>query len=98
MNLKIAWRRLWKNRTSTMINLLGLSLGLAAALAVILFVKDELSYGAVHERADRIVSVNVSARYDGNQIKIDAAPNQAAPFIRERIPVKGQSDHTAVLK
>lgn len=85
-NLKIAWRHLRKNRGFTLINLLGLAFGLAAALAVVLYVQDELSYESFHERADRIVRVNLEAEFDGQRFTLDAAPNAAAPMLKQRLP------------
>ncbi len=85
-NLKIAWRHLRKNRGFSLINLLGLAFGLAAALAVVLYVKDELSFEAFHEKADRIMRVNLFAEFDGKAFNLDTAPNAAAPLLKERIP------------
>jgi putative ABC transport system permease protein len=84
-NLKLAWRRLAKNRTVAMINLLGLAFGLAAAIAVLLYVEDELSYEAFHEKAERIVRVNIAGSFDGQAFKFGAAPNAMAPFIERQI-------------
>ncbi len=85
-NLKIAWRHLRKNRGFSLINLMGLAFGLAAAMAVVLYVQDELSYETFHEKMDRIVRVNLEAEFDGVPFKLDAAPNAVAPMIEERIP------------
>jgi putative ABC transport system permease protein len=85
-HLKIAWRQLQKNRSFSLINVLGLAFGLAAAMAVLLFIQDEWSYEAFHERADRIVRINLEASFDGNELKLEAVPNATAPFVRRQIP------------
>lgn len=85
-HLKIALRHLRKNRAFALINLFGLAIGLAAALAVILYVQDEWSYEAFHEKADRIARVNIEATFDGKLWRIDSAPNAAAAFLEESIP------------
>src|SRR6185312_11732330 len=41
---KIAWRNMQRNKVYSFINIAGLSLGLAAAMLIILYVKDEVSY------------------------------------------------------
>lgn len=41
-HLKIAWRHLWKDRRFTLLNLIGLSSGLACVLLIYLWVNDEL--------------------------------------------------------
>ena len=55
--LRISLRNLWKRKTSTVINVLGLSLGIGSAIIVFLIVRYELSFDRFHERADRIYRV-----------------------------------------
>ena len=52
--IKVAFRRLTKNRFYTLINLLGLSVGFAAVLIIFLFVKKERSFDKFHTKLDRI--------------------------------------------
>ncbi len=84
--LKVAFRHFTKNQSFSLINLFGLSVGLAAAFAVILYVQDELSYESHHEKADRIVRVNLEASFDGKKIKLGTTPNRIAPFLKEQLP------------
>ncbi|MDW3647195.1 MAG: ABC transporter permease [Bacteroidia bacterium] len=56
---KIAWRNLNKNKSFTLINLLGLSTAFAITLLIIQYVRYELSYESVHENADRIVRLTM---------------------------------------
>ena len=56
--LKITLRSLWKHKVYAVINLLGLSFGLAAGLFILLFVIDEISFDNFHEKSDRIYRVN----------------------------------------
>lgn len=56
---KIAWRNLNKNKSFTLINLLGLSTAFAITLLIIQYVRYELSYEDVHENADRIVRLTM---------------------------------------
>lgn len=56
---KIGLRNLWKYKSSTVINVVGLSTGLAAFVLIALFVKDELSYDRHHEHAENIYRVTV---------------------------------------
>ncbi len=44
LNLKIAWRNLLKNKTYTLVNVLGLALGLAGFIFVLLYINYEKSY------------------------------------------------------
>ena len=56
---KIAFRQFRKYKTSTAINLIGLSTGIAAFILIYLFVIDEISYDRHHEHADNIYRVTV---------------------------------------
>lgn len=54
---RITLRNLIKNKVSTFINLLGLSLGLSACILVFLVVNYELNYDNYHSKKDRIFRV-----------------------------------------
>lgn len=55
--LKIAWRNLWKNKTESFVNITGLSIGMAAAVLIAMWVRNELSFDNYHPAADRIFLV-----------------------------------------
>ncbi|MBS1529644.1 MAG: ABC transporter permease, partial [Bacteroidetes bacterium] len=42
--LKIAWRNLWKNKVFSAINIIGLAVGMAACIVIMLFVHYEKSF------------------------------------------------------
>jgi predicted permease len=52
--LKLAWRNLSKNRFFTILNILGLGLGMACSLLILLWVKDERSIDAYNTNRDRL--------------------------------------------
>ena len=52
--LKIAFRNLLKNRRYALINILGLAIGLACVVLIMLWVQDELSFDRFHENSGRI--------------------------------------------
>ena len=55
--LKIAFRNLWKNRLFTVINVLGLSVGLACVVVLVLFAQKCLTWDTQHANLDRIYYV-----------------------------------------
>jgi len=57
--LKIAWRNLRKNKVFSIVNIAGLSLGIACALLIIFHVKEELGYDKGFSKADRIFRVTL---------------------------------------
>ncbi|MFC0185815.1 ABC transporter permease [Pseudarcicella hirudinis] len=66
--LKIAIRNLKRNKVFSAINVIGLSIGIATCLIIMLFVKDELSYDRFNEKADKIVRVVFKASINGGKI------------------------------
>ena len=55
--LRTAVRNLLKQKTSSLIHLLGFSVGIACVLFILLWVRDELSYDRFHDRADNLYRV-----------------------------------------
>ncbi len=55
--LKIALRNLLKYKGYSLINILGLAVGMASCILILLYVHDELSYDQHHEKADQIYRV-----------------------------------------
>ncbi|WP_225309635.1 ABC transporter permease [Larkinella humicola] len=51
---KTAWRNLLKNRFYSLINMTGLTVGLAVGMLILLWVQDELSFDRFHTKADQI--------------------------------------------
>lgn len=51
--LKITFRNLLRHRGHAFINILGLSIGIAAAILIFLYARNELSYDAFHENGDK---------------------------------------------
>src|SRR6202012_1105441 len=64
---KTAWRNLWKNKVFSLINILGLSLGMGACLLILQYVNFELSYDHFNKNADSIYRV-VNDRYQNNKL------------------------------
>ena len=66
--IKTAYRSLVKNKGFTLLNVLGLSLGLASCLLIIFYVADELSYDRYNTKADRIYRVNEDLKLGENNV------------------------------
>ncbi|MFD0765073.1 ABC transporter permease [Mucilaginibacter lutimaris] len=60
---KIAWRNLWKNKVSSAINIIGLAIGMAACIVIMLFVSYERSFDNFH--SDNIVRLNEVQKFPG---------------------------------
>lgn len=56
--IKTAFRHILKHFGYSMLNILGLTLGISSALFLIIYVADEISYDRYHDNADRIYRVS----------------------------------------
>ena len=76
----IAWRNLIKSKWYSFINTLGLSIGMAVALLIGLWIWDEISFDRYHANYDRIATVMTSIDFNGN---LNTNGATAAPLARE---------------
>ncbi|TSJ43040.1 FtsX-like permease family protein [Mucilaginibacter corticis] len=58
--IKIAWRNIINKKLYSAINIIGLTVGLAVGLLILLWVQDETSYDKFNTKIDRIYKVNAS--------------------------------------
>ena len=66
--IKVTLRNLFRNKISTFINLLGLSLGISVCLLIFLLIDYELDFDGFHSRKDRIFRV-VREEHGTSQVK-----------------------------
>ncbi|MEN6310296.1 MAG: ABC transporter permease, partial [Acidobacteriota bacterium] len=85
--LKIAWRSLLRSKAYSSINLLGLAIGIAAAVLIFLFIRDEISYDRYHAWADRIHRITADWSNKGDsRIHQLGTPSILARTIRAHYP------------
>lgn len=72
--IKIAWRSLTRNRFSSLINIGGLSLGMAVALLIGIWVYDEFTFDHYHQKHDRLVQVIQHQTVNGELITGRSVP------------------------
>ena len=88
---KIALRNIRKHKGYSFINILGLAVGMASSMVIILFILDELSYDRFHEKADRIYRIVSRGKLtfsfnDNLKINYVYTPNVLAKTIRNDFP------------
>lgn len=85
---KISLRQLLKQRFYALINILGLAIGMACCITVLLYVYDETSYDAYHADADRIhrVSLQVVEMSSGNESPVANSPILWGPALKKDYP------------
>jgi putative ABC transport system permease protein len=88
--LKIAYRNLALHKGFATINILGLAIGIAACILIVLFVKDELNYDKFNTKADRICRVAVDGLVGNTEIKwIATCAPLAATAVKEFPEIEG---------
>ena len=83
---RIGWRAIRNNKTFSLINILGLGLGLTCSLLIFLWVQDERSMDNFHANGSRLYTVFERVYLDG---KINAGyntPGPLAPELKRMIP------------
>lgn len=63
---RIALRNFYRQKFFSLINIIGLSVGLTASLFILLYIIDEYSYDTFHKNAKSIYCINLYGRM-GNQ-------------------------------
>lgn len=71
-NLKIAFRRIFKDRLFSLIKIVSLALGIAVFILLMAFVIEERSYDRFHERADRIHML--TSAIGGRDLAVSSTP------------------------
>jgi putative ABC transport system permease protein len=85
--LKVAIRNLIKHKGYAFINILGLAVGIAASVLIFLYIKNETSYDAFHEKADRTYRLTADWSNKGDsRIHQLGTPFILAKTIRENYP------------
>lgn len=82
--LKIAFRSLLKSRNTSIINIVGLSIGFACCMLIFLFVQNETSYDKFHQNADNIYRV----------LTIDEALGVSSNLVGITMPMMGAAMET----
>ena len=84
--LKTAFRNLVKNKFYTLINIIGLALGIATCLLILLYLMDELSYDRYNLNANRIYRVNNEIKFGDNHVDLAVAPSLMGTTMVKEIP------------
>jgi len=81
---KVALRNILKYKFFSVINILGMTIGIVSCLLIVLYVTDELSYDRFHADAGRIYQIGLHGRLAGQDIRTaNTPPPMAAAFVAE---------------
>jgi ABC-type antimicrobial peptide transport system permease subunit len=91
--ITVTLRGIFRNKLYAFINVAGLSVGIACAILILLWVFDELSFDKFHPKADRLYQVLVNMDYEG---KINTWGSVPLPPYEALKTVHSQIKNTAV--
>lgn len=83
---RVAVRSLRRNRGFALLNVVGLALGLACVLLIVLYIQDERAVDAFHENADRIVRLDLDYVENGDLSEAGRTPGILAPTLSASMP------------
>ncbi len=84
--LKTAFRSFKRHKSSFLINVIGLSIGMACSILILLWVLDELNYDRFHADTERIYQVMEHQSYSGDIMTTHSTPGILAPALKEEVP------------
>ncbi|HAA10420.1 MAG TPA: hypothetical protein DCE41_01500 [Cytophagales bacterium] len=85
-SITVAWRHAMRQKQSTVLNVLGLALGITACLLIGLYVQHERSYDTFHEKADRIYRINQPLIWRDWDIQFASTGPNVAIALQQDIP------------
>src|SRR5882757_5048142 len=102
---KTAWRNLIKNKVHSFINIVGLSVGMAVAMLIGLWIWDELSFNKFTSNYDHIAQVKQNVTNNGEVQTWGSAPYPLAAELRKGyssdfkyvVMTAGMGDHIVAL-
>jgi putative ABC transport system permease protein len=84
--IKIAWRNLIRNKSFSLINIIGLAVSMSICLLIIMIVMDQYSYDSYHSKKDRIYRVHTT-EYQTNQGETASSALPLAEKLKSEYPM-----------
>lgn len=81
-----ALRNIRKHKTFSLINILGLSLGMMVSLLILIYVVNEFSYDSFYPKKDKIYRIAIEWGEENNIMKFAGSMPAIAPAINENFP------------
>ncbi len=84
--LTIALRNFSRQPAYTLLNVLGLTIGIAATLLILLYITEETRYDTYHEKADRIYRISSDITEPDDHFRWSVTQNPLAPQLKVDYP------------
>jgi putative ABC transport system permease protein len=85
-HLRTSWRNLTQHKTFSLINIMGLAIGMASAVLILLWIQNEMSVDQFHTKKDRIYEVYNRAVFDGRLECWTRTPQVMGPVLKKDFP------------
>jgi len=82
-SIKIAFRSLFKQKVYTFINIIGLAVGIASCILIVLFIQNEFSYDKFFKDQDRIYRMSLERIYPNHSTYYAIIPHSFASVAKE---------------
>jgi len=83
---KIAWRTIQRHKGYSFINLVGLALGMACCIFILLWIQDEIKYNTFHEKIDNLYMVRAWSLYGDQRTAHSGTPPALGPTLKAEYP------------
>lgn len=84
--IKIAWRNLGKNKGYSALNIGGLAIGMAAAMLILLWIQNEVSFDMFHGKKDRLYMAGNQATWNDELSTWFTTPKPLGPALQAEFP------------
>jgi putative ABC transport system permease protein len=84
--LKTAVRNLWKRKSFSLINIVGLAIGMAVSFLILLYVLNEVTYDRFHENFDNIYRMATKIDAQGRHLEVASVPAPLGPAMVDQFP------------
>lgn len=83
---KTTIRNLWRNKVYSLLNIIGMAIGIACAGLIFLWVQNEIAYDDYFPNKDLLYKVKDRQTYSGTIYTFDATPGPLGPSMKTDIP------------
>jgi len=84
--IKVTLRNLWKNKTFSFLNIMGLAIGIASAALIFLWVEDEMTFNHHFAKKDYVYRIMENQQNDGKISTSGSTPGPMADAVKSDIP------------
>ena len=84
--LKVIFRNFLRNKGYALINILGLAVGIAGCILILIYINDEFSYDTFHEKSERVYRVNTDTKWGDQEGISFTSPPPLGRVFTEQIP------------